>query len=166
MACAPWLPPNTRRVGFGFPVVGAMSKKACRTGTPVTTERRNRLFVSSKCTAAAETQGPIRRLARPGTTFGSNASVGMRIRVAASMAGPEAYPPTPITTSGRNSERILRDSHTDLGRSKIVFTRFVRLTFFRAPTSISRSGNPAAGTRRFSIPRDVPMNRTSASYCF
>jgi hypothetical protein len=32
-------------------------------------------------------QGPIRRLARPGTTLGSNARVGMRIRVAASMAG-------------------------------------------------------------------------------
>src|SRR5438105_6386592 len=155
MACAPWLPPNTSRVGFEFPVLDAISKKACRTGTPVTTERRNRSLVSSKCTAAAETQGPIRRLARPGTTLGSNARVGMRIRVAASMAGPEAYPPTPITTWGRNSERIRRDSHTDRGKSKIVLMRFVRVTFFNAPTSISRSGKPAAGTRRFSIPREV-----------
>src|SRR5206468_12904352 len=114
------------RAGAEVHVHDAISKTACRTGTPVTTERRNRSVVSSKCTAAAETQGPIRRLARPGTTLGSNARVGMRMRAAASIAGPEAYPPTPITTLGRNSERILRDSHTDRGKSKIVFTRLVR----------------------------------------
>src|SRR5208337_3407338 len=60
--------------------------------------------VSSKCTAAAETQRAIIRLANPGTTLGSKASVGSRRRIAATIAGPEAYPPTPITTSGSNSK--------------------------------------------------------------
>ena len=53
----------------------------------------------------AETQRATTRLANPGTTLGSNARVGIPFRIAASMAGPEAYPPTPITTSGRNSAR-------------------------------------------------------------
>ena len=47
-------------------------------------------------------------------------------------------------------------------QSNAVFARVIRLTFFRAPTRTSLSGYPAAGTRRFSIPRAVPMNSTSA----
>src|ERR1019366_4317456 len=101
MACAPWLPPNTSKVGVP-PRLGAISKNACRTGTPVTSAWRKYFAVSSKCTAAAETNRATIRLANPGTTLGSKASVGICLTTAASIAGPEAYPPTPITTSGAN----------------------------------------------------------------
>ena len=39
------------------------------------------------------------------------------------MAGPEAYPPTPITTSGWNSESILRAAITAPGNPRNVFNR-------------------------------------------
>ncbi len=42
------------------------------------------------------------RLANPGTTLGSKISEAVPRSAAASMAGPEAYPPTPTTTSGLN----------------------------------------------------------------
>ena len=82
---------------------------------------------------------------------------------AASIAGPEAYPPTPITTSGANSFRMRAALHTARGKSKAVLARVIRLTFFSAPTRTSCSGYPAAGTRRFSMPRAVPMNSISAA---
>src|ERR1035438_4867436 len=68
MACAPWLPPNTSKVGVP-PRLGAISKNACRTGTPVTSAWRKYFAVSSKCTAAAETNRATIRLANPGTTL-------------------------------------------------------------------------------------------------
>ena len=51
------------------------------------------------------------------------------------------------------------------GNSSKVFSRVARLTRLSAPTWINRRENPAAGTRRFSIPRAVPMNSISAPYC-
>src|SRR5208337_1394730 len=133
MARAPWLPPKTSRVG-GPLVLAAIEKNAARTGTPVTLQWGKYWQVSSKCTAAAETQRAIILLANPGTTFGSKASVGRRRRIAATIAGPEAYPPTPITTSGSNSESMREDVTIARGRSNIVFRRVIRLTFFSAPT--------------------------------
>ena len=50
-----------------------------------------------------------------------------------------------------------------LGSAVKVRSRVARLTRFSAPTSISRSSNPAAGTRRFSNPRAVPTNNTWAA---
>src|SRR6202162_5042577 len=133
MARAPWLPPKTSSVGTP-PVLGGIEKNAARTGTPVTRQLGKYRQVSSKCTAAAETQRAIIRLANPGTTFGSKARVGRRRRIAATIAGPEAYPPTPITTSGSNSESIREEATIARGKSNIVFARVIRLTFFSAPT--------------------------------
>ena len=48
------------------------------------------------------------------------------------------------------------------GRSSMVFSRVARSTRFSAPTSIRCSSKPAAGTSRFSMPRGVPTNMTSA----
>src|SRR2546422_11733653 len=95
--------------------------------------------------------GATSRLANPGITLGSNANVGTLLRAAANIAGPDAYPPTPITTCGRNSASIRQESHTARGRPKAVLRRVAKLTFLRAPTSTRRSGKPAAGTRRVSI---------------
>ena len=67
---------------------------------PVTSALRKLARVGAKLTAAALTLFPISRLAMPGTAFDSKARVGTRRRIAASIAGPEAYPPTPTTTCG------------------------------------------------------------------
>src|SRR5205085_3449884 len=48
------------------------------------------------------------------------------------------------------------------GRSSSVRARVAKLTFFSAPTLISRSSNPAVGTSRVSMPRRVPIKMTSA----
>ncbi len=113
----------------------------------MTSARRKYLAVSWKCTAAAETQRATMRLAKPGTTFGSKARVGIPFITAANMAGPEAYPPTPITTSGWNSESICRAAQTARGNPSKVFSRVARLTRFSAPTSISRSSKPVRGNQ-------------------
>src|SRR5205807_8078114 len=115
--------------------------------------------VYGKCAAAAENMGATKRLANPGTTLGSNASVGRPQREAANIAGPEAYPPTPITTSGWNSTSMRHESQTARGRSNTVLNHVASDTFLRQPTRMRHRGNPAAGTRRFSIPRAVPMNK-------
>src|SRR5579859_4570076 len=54
----------------------------------------------------------------------------MCIMIAAAIAGPEAYPPTPTTTSGPNTLMILRESTTARGRSNMVRMRVIRFTFF------------------------------------
>src|SRR5579871_4423473 len=176
---APWLPPNTSRRGDGAGPSsggiytseartrsasgrGAISKNSCRTGIPVTRAPRKYRFVSSKFTAAALTHFPTSRFASPGTAFGSNATVGTRSRTAAIIAGPEAYPPTPTTTSGLKLRNSSKHRITPSGRSNNVLSRVTRLTFFNCPTRISSSGNPASGTSRVSSPRAVPTNRTSA----
>ena len=69
MACAPWLPPKTNSVGVP-PRLGGISKKAWRTGTPVTSAWRKYFAVSSKWTAAAETNFATMRLANPGHHVG------------------------------------------------------------------------------------------------
>src|SRR6266851_1607063 len=158
----PWRLPNTSKVRVPSRGRTPTSKNACRTGTPVTAACRKYLAVSSKCTAAADTNRATTRFANPGTTFGSNANVGMCFTTAASIVGPEAYPPTPITTSGANSFSIRPASQTARGKSHAVRARVIRLTFFSAPTRTSCSGYPAAGTSRFSMPRAVPINHTSA----
>ena len=84
----------------------------------------------------------------------------------ANIAGPDAYPPTPMTTSGLYSVSIRPETQRARGRSNMVLARVIRLTFFRAPTLMSSSGYPAWGTRRVSMPRAVPMKRTSAANCF
>jgi len=83
-------------VSVGSGRLGEISKKAGRTGIPVAFARPRalavgkNLSVAGKLTAAAVTKRPTRRLARPGTALGSKARVGMRRRMAAIMAGPEA----------------------------------------------------------------------------
>src|SRR4051812_11426420 len=88
----------------------------------------------------------------------------MRRSAAASIAGPEAYPPTLITTSGLNRPKNPAQCRTARGRSNIVFSRVTDETFFNAPTWISSSGYPACGTKRVSMPREVPMNTISAPW--
>src|SRR5215470_7918794 len=166
MARAPWLPPNTNSVGWLPGGFCGIWKKAGRTGTPVTWQFGKYLQVSSKWTAAADTQCATIRLAKPGTTFGSKAIVETPRRMAAAMAGPEAYPPTPMTTSGWNWASMRREFQMARGRSREVFRRVARLTFLSAPTCTRRSSNPAAGTRRFSMPRGVPMKSNSAARDF
>ena len=87
---------------------------------PVTTALRKYLSVSAKFTAAALTYLPTSRFASPGTAFGSYASVGTRNRIAAIIAGPEAYPPTPITTSGLKLRTNSTHRITPSGRSANV----------------------------------------------
>ena len=89
-ALAPWLPPKASKAGGASARRGGISKNCRRTGTPVTRAPRKQRAVSGKCTAAAATMGASTRLAKPGTTLGSKASVGIPPSAAASMAGPEA----------------------------------------------------------------------------
>ena len=76
------------------------------------------------------------------------------------MAGPDAYPPTPITISGRNSFNIPRASQTARGRSKKVFSRVFRLTLFKCAnlTSLQRKSS-----RRNQPVLDAPR-RTDEQY--
>ena len=83
-------------------VFGWIAKNSARTGIPVTWALRKYSVVCAKFTAAALTHLPSQRLVIPGTAFGSNASVGTRSKIAASIPGPLAYPPTPTTTCGLN----------------------------------------------------------------
>ena len=62
--------------------------------------------------------------------IGFESHVGMRADTAASIAGPEAYPPTPITTSGSNSLSMRRACRRRAGRSKNVFSAVFQLTRF------------------------------------
>src|SRR5207248_9816706 len=87
---APWLPPKISSVGVETGGLDLMLKNSRLTGTPVTLQLRKYLHVSLNCTAAAATAGPSRRFANPGTTFGSNATLGTPIAAAANIAGPEA----------------------------------------------------------------------------
>src|SRR6202046_81373 len=167
---APWLPPKTssRTTRDGPSLDEALSprspmaKNSRLTGIPVTRAPRKYLRVSSKFTAAAFTRLPTSRFASPGTAFGSKARVGTRSRIAAIIAGPEAYPPTPTTTSGLKSRTSPTQRITPSGRSTSVRNRVATLTFFNCPTRINSSGNPASGTSLVSSPRAVPTNRTSA----
>src|SRR6266851_3074935 len=165
---APWLPPNTSnrtvRDGSSFCGSSPIAKNSRRTGIPVTRAPRKYRRVSSKFTAAALTHLPTSRFASPGTAFGSNASVGTCSRIAAIIAGPEAYPPTPTTTSGLKLHKSPTNRITPSGRSNNVRTRVARLTYFNCPTWINSSENPASGTSLVSNPRAVPTNHTPAPY--
>src|SRR3954471_10962594 len=90
IAAAPWLPPNTNKDGGAPAALGGIEKNSCRTGTPVTFAVAKYFAVSAKCTAAPFTFRATTLLARPGTRFGSKASVGIPRRWAAIIAGPEA----------------------------------------------------------------------------
>ncbi len=137
-ALAPWLPPNSNSVGRPA-CLGEILKNSSRTGTPVTSHLRNQRQVSSKCTAATSTRLATTRFANPGTTFGSNTTVGYPPSEAANIAGPDAYPPTPITTSGLNSRNSRRAASTASGSVNKVFTRVASETRLSAPTSMSLS---------------------------
>src|SRR5579859_3974332 len=113
---APWEPPKIRRCGGILGVGGATEKNSGRTGIPFTSALRNHLAAGGKFTAAALTRFPTIRLAMPGTALGSKAMVGMPLRIAAPIAGPDAYPPTPNTASARNS-RMMREQAMRLNGS-------------------------------------------------
>ena len=89
-ARAPWLPPKTSKWGAAVITRGGSAKNSGRTGMPVTCALRKCAAAGGKLTAAALTRLPMMRFARPGAALGSKASVGMPLRMAAIIAGPEA----------------------------------------------------------------------------
>ena len=100
-------------------------------------------------------------LASPGTQFCSQTAVGMQLIEAQSRVGPDAYPPTPITTSGLKSLSILRELSIAPSIEITAITFWEKL-FPTIPLDFMNSTlYPFFGRILFSIPCSVPTNMTS-----
>ena len=114
----PWLPPKSSRVG-------AESEARAGNLEELAPHRDARDF------AVLEPAAGLLEVNRGGLGHGSNHAIGeagndigfedrataVPRRAAASMAGPEAYPPTPMTTSGRKSAMMLQAAAMAVGRA-------------------------------------------------
>ena len=86
--------------------------------------------------------------------------------MAASITGPQIYPPVPITKSGLKSFRIFIDSPIPAYVSKIAFTFFNVNFLNNFPVLIWTISKPAFFTNLFSRPFLVPINKNSESFSF
>ena len=135
MACAPWLPPKTSRVGSpicGF--CGYFEESLAHRNARHSQWRKYRP-VSSKWTAAPETHRATSRLAKPGTKLGSNTSVGMRLQDGsqhgrAGRVSADADHDVGLKL-GKHAAREPAPPRQDRTASSIASPR---LTFFSAPT--------------------------------
>ena len=164
MACAPWLPPNTSSVGRASFGRGGTWKNSL--------PHRHAGHMAVAEVAAGRLEVHRRR-----THHGRQHAIGEagnHVRLEGDR-GHAHHAPPPASPGPRHSRRR-RSSRRDetrgsasptaitaRGRSSTVLSRVARSTRFSAPTWISRSSNPAAGTSRVSMPRCVPTNSTSAS---
>ena len=161
---APWLPPVIRIWNGSAGVRDGTAKNSWRTGIPVSVALCPQSFVGASYAVATRVTMPANtRLVNPGSAFGSNTTVGMPRKTAASIIGPAAYPPTPNAAANLWRCRIVKESHI-AGASFARFrANFIPPIPLRPAERMVSSGNPASGTSRASIPRWVPTITTSLS---
>ena len=95
----------------------------------------------------------------PGNALLSCRRVGIFNLFAALITGIQIYPPVPITTSALNSFIIFSESFIDLMVQYNLFI-FFKVSFLSIPyASIVFNSYPALGTKSFSNPLSVPINR-------
>ena len=138
-----------------------------RTGLPVKTIfSRGKTFSNpSYATQMTRARWERIRLVSPAKPFCSWMRVGTPASEAANSTGALAYPPVPMTTSGRNRRTMLRARH----RLEITLkgtARFDRESERWMPAMGSPTIRyPASGTRVISMRPCAPTNRMSASGC-
>ena len=134
----------------------------CLTGLPKTfTSLLKNFFEPSNATITLSTILDNTLFARPGKRFCSNITVGNLSITAADIMGTDAYPPTPMTTSGLN----LISMENDLINPLTIFTPEIifakRSLFINPPDGIVSNLYPCFGNILVSIPFSVPTNNTS-----
>ncbi len=162
---APWLPPMTRTRTAAPRLDDGRGEKPARSGTPycrIALPRKLGL-ASSHARKARLANGARRRFASPTVLLGSSTATGTPRRAAASVAGPDAYPPTLRAARGRSLRTI--PAARSVARMATMAPRMARTAPppFIGSTSIRSSRQPPAGTTRASTPRSVPTKTTSTS---
>ena len=107
------------------------------------------------------------RFVNPGSTFGSNTTVGIRCSAASSIIGPgsvAAHAERRVQSDG--GCRICSESHSPAGSIAALRNNFAPPMPFSPAARINSSGKPACGTSFASIPRSVPTNTTRLLWPF
>ena len=95
----------------------------------------------------------------PGNALLSCNTTGTFIFFAAQTTGPQIYPPAPTTTSGLNSFIIFFASPVADIVEHIFFKFSIDIFLLNPYASIVFNSYPALGTKSFSNPLSVPINR-------